>query len=84
MEINEDLRDAIFEIVENQMKDNNPPQTKETFKRLRKSDYDDFVCKQLIGQCVAFEIFRLMNFGEAFNMQRYIKHLKALPAEPQE
>ena len=30
METNENLREQIFEIIKNQLRDNNPPETKET------------------------------------------------------
>ena len=31
METNEKLRDEIFKVINNQIKDNNPPETKETY-----------------------------------------------------
>ena len=53
METNEELREQIFEIIKNQLKDNDPPETKATFDRLRKQGFDDFQTRQLIGQCIA-------------------------------
>ncbi len=82
MEVNESLREQIFETIENQIKANDPPETKLTFDRLIDSGYDDFVTKQLIGQCIAFELFHIMKFGKPFNEIRYIKNLKRLPKEP--
>jgi hypothetical protein len=59
METNENLRKQIFEIIKNQLKANNPPETKLTYDRLRKLGFDDFPTKQMIGQCVAVELFEI-------------------------
>ena len=82
MEKNEKVREQIFEIIKNQLRDNNPPETKTTYDRLRKQGYDDFQTKQMIGQCLAVEIFNVIKFGEPYNHERYIKNLSALPREP--
>ena len=82
METNEVLRNQIFEIVKNQMKDNDPPETNLTYKRLIKLGYNDFETKQLIGQCIAVELFNIMKHGKPFDENRYIKNLRQLPEEP--
>jgi len=82
MEINEELRDQIFEIIKNQIKDNDPPETKRTYSPLKRIGYKDFVVKQLIGQCVAVELFGVFKHGEPFDEKRYVKNLKNLPKEP--
>lgn len=82
MKQNEIMREQIFEIIRNQIKANNPPETKITFDRLKKLGYSDFVTNQLIGQCIAGELFRIMKFQEPFNESRYISNLKKLPKEP--
>lgn len=82
MEINEIMRDQIFEILENQIKSNTPPETKTTYNRLRKEGFDDFETKQLIGQCISVEIFEVLKSGEPYNNKRYIKNLNKLPNKP--
>ncbi len=82
MEVNYEMRDKIFEIINNQMKANDPPEVNETFKRLKKMGYADFVTKQLIGQCIAVELFNIMKFKKPFDEKRYIKNLQNLPEEP--
>ncbi|MCX6231542.1 MAG: hypothetical protein NTZ33_08355 [Bacteroidetes bacterium] len=82
METNDLAREQIFEIVNNQIKDNNPPETRVTYKRLIDMGYTDFVTKQLIGQCIAVELFEVMKFGKKYNEKRYINNLKNLPKEP--
>lgn len=82
METNEKIREQIFEIIRNQVKTNKPPETKATYDRLRKQGFDDFQTRQLIGQCVAVELFQILKFGKPFNNERYIKNLVKLPDEP--
>lgn len=82
MKPNLKLRDNIFEIIDNQIKSNDPPETALTFKRLKNEGFDDFTIKQLIGQCVAVEIYNIMKYKKPFDENRYIKNLKNLPKEP--
>ena len=82
METNESLREQIFEVIKNQLKDNNPPETKIAYNRLRKQGFDDFVTRQMIGQCVAVELFEILKLGKPFDNERYIKNLNELPKEP--
>ncbi len=50
MESNEIIRKQIFEIIENQVESNTPPETKQTLKRLVDSGYSDQDARMLIGQ----------------------------------
>jgi len=84
MKVNENLRNAIFEIIDNQINDNNPAETAITLKRLRDEGYSEFEAKQLIGQAVVVELFYIMKKDVPFNAARYIKNLKNLPKEPGE
>jgi len=84
MEKNLKLRNEIFKIIENQIGANDPPETLKTFKRLKDQGFNDFEVKQLIGQCVAVEIYNVMKFKKPFNKERYIKNLNNLPKEPSE
>lgn len=81
-EVNLELRDQIFEIIDNQIEANEPPETKITFKRLKNEGFDDFTTKQLIGQCVALELYDVLYSNKAFDEKRYVKNLKRLPQEP--
>ena len=82
METNEKIREQIFEIIKNQLKDNDPPETKSTYDRLRKDGFDDYQTRQMIGQCIAVELFDIIKFGKPYDNNRYIKNLKKLPKEP--
>ena len=82
MEINEELRAEILNIVETQLNNNDPVETKKTLTRLLTLGYNEFQAKQLIAQCIIVEIFEVMKHQKTFNETRYIKNLKQLPKEP--
>jgi hypothetical protein len=82
MKINLKLRQEVFNIIDNQIKNNDPPETALTYTRLRNEGFDDFTTKQLIGQCVAVQIYNVMKFKKPFDKERYIKNLNNLPKEP--
>ena len=84
MKVNEHLRNTVFEVIDNQIKDNNPAETAITLKRLRDEGYSEFEAKQLIGQAIAVELLYIMKKKVPFNKMRYIKNLTNLPAEPVE
>ena len=82
MESNEIMREQIFEIVNNQLRDNDPPETKATYNRLKKQGFDDLQTRQMIAQCIAVELFEVLKFKKPFDNERYIKNLNGLPKEP--
>ncbi len=82
MESNKIVRKQIFEIIEDQIKNNNPPETNLTFNRLIKDGYNKSDTKKLIAQCIAIEIFDVIKYGNTFDEKRFIKNLKQLPKEP--
>lgn len=84
MKVNKVLQQQYFEIVENQIKINDPPETKINFERLKKEGFSDFEVKQLIGQCIALETFLIIKYNKEFDKERFIRNLNNLPKEPQE
>ncbi|HAM52420.1 MAG TPA: hypothetical protein DCP92_17620 [Nitrospiraceae bacterium] len=84
MNVNEHLRNAIFEVIDNQINDNNPVETAITLKRLRDDGYSEFEARQLMGQAVAVELFCIIKKHAPFHEARYIRNLKNLPKEPVE
>jgi len=82
MKPNQKLRDEIFQIIKNQLEANDPPETKITYNKLISLGYNEFETNQLIGQCVAVEIFDVLKNKKPFNKSRYIKNLNQLPKEP--
>ena len=82
MKINTQLRDEIFQVIKNQIKSNNPPETKVTYDRLIASGYSEFETNQLIGQCIAIEIYGALKEQKPYDEARYISNMKQLPKEP--
>jgi len=82
MEENDILREQISEIVKNQIENNDPPETKIIYKQLTKNGFNDFQSRQMIGQCVALELFEIIKMEKPFDNDRYIRNLKNLPKEP--
>jgi len=74
----------ILEVVENQMRDNDPSETRKTFDRLSQEGHSDEDAKRLIGRLVASEIFDVLKKQEEFNPERYVKALNNLPELPEE
>ena len=82
MKPNKIAREQIFQIITNQIRDNNPPETKLTMERLKALGYSDLDAKKLIGQCIAVETYQILKFKRPFDEARYIASLKKLPEEP--
>jgi hypothetical protein len=76
--VNVHLQRAILEIVENQIRENEPPETKETFERLLKKGYSEEDAKKLIGTAVVTEIFHVLKRRSPYDEKRYIEALKKL------
>ena len=72
----------ILEIVDNQLRDNTPPATRNTLERLKREGHSHQEARQLIGQCVAVEIDLVMKQMEPFNEARFVKMLNQLPTAP--
>ena len=76
---NKYLKKDIEEILENQLKDEELPETKITYKRLIGLGYADFETRQLISQCIVAEIYDVIKEQKPFNKARYVSNLNRLP-----
>ena len=76
--VNVHLQRAILEVVENQIRENKPPETKKTFERLLRGGYSEEDAKKLIGTAVVSEIFHVLKSGNPYDEKRYIEALKKL------
>jgi hypothetical protein len=82
MDDNDILGEQILEIVQNQLKANDPPETRLTFDRLLEEGYTEIQIKQMIASCVMVEIYDVLVSGKEFDEERYIRNLKKLPKGP--
>jgi hypothetical protein len=78
------LKEAFMEVVENQIRDGDPPETRETLERLKSESISEEDARLYIGQAVCVEIWDIMKNKKEFDMARFVRNLKALPAEPNE
>ena len=60
MEENPNLKIAILEVVDNQLKANDFPETRQKFDRLKSIGYSEEEAKKLFGNVVTVEIFDVL------------------------
>jgi peroxiredoxin family protein len=75
---------TIFEIIENQIRDNSPREVRQTLERLLSEGQTKEEAMKLIGCVVAVEIFEIMKHKKPFNESRYVENLSRLPEMPWE
>ena len=83
-ETNPFLKQAILEVVNNQLKNLDPPETKETYDRLVASGISDQEARRLIGCVVTSEIHDVLKQKQPFDHGRFVKALNKLPRLPWE
>ena len=76
------LGQAIFEIIENQIRDGTPPETKQTLDRLMSQGHTRNEAMRPIGSVVSSEIFDILKKRQPYNEERYVAALSALPKLP--
>lgn len=82
-ETNPLLGEEMKKVVRNQIRQNDPPETKQAYDRLIKLGFPiDEVMRQL-AVVLAAEIYDVTKSKEPFNQERFIKRLNDLPKEPE-
>jgi hypothetical protein len=81
-ETNPQLAAAILAIVDAQLHDGTPPETRHTFDRLVAAGYTPEGARQLLAHVVVREIFTVMARGERYDAARFVAALQRLPALP--
>jgi len=76
------LKATILEVVDNQLRANDPPETRSTLKRLIAEGYSEKQAKEFIACAVTSEIFDVLKNEEEFDLQRYVDALDKLPKLP--
>jgi hypothetical protein len=75
-------RAAMFETIENQIRDNDPPETRQTLNRLIGEGHSRDEAMKLIACVLANEIFGIMNDQTVYDNARYVSRLQRLPELP--
>ena len=81
-ETNPELGKLIVEVVKKQIRDNDPPETRQTFERLKSEGHSADEARRLLATVVAVEIFHMMRDRETFHRERFVWNLAHLPREP--
>jgi hypothetical protein len=76
------LAAAILEIVDTQLREGAPPETRQTFERLIAAGYTPEGARQLLAHVVVSEIFGVMASGEHYDEARFVAALHRLPTLP--
>jgi hypothetical protein len=84
MEQNQRLKTAILTVVEQQLRDRNPPETGHTLARLQDQGFPREKSLELIGYVVGMEVLEVVQDGRKFDRETFIKRLEALPTLPWE
>ena len=75
---------AIYEIVDNQLRDGTPPETRQTLERLIAEGHTRQEARRLIACAVVSEIYNVLQRHEPYDEARYIAALQRLPTMPWE
>lgn len=81
-ETNPQLAATILDIVDTQLRDGTPPETRQTFDRLVTAGYTPEGARQLLAHVVVREIFTVMARGERYDQARFVAALHRLPSLP--
>ncbi|MCM1344401.1 MAG: SEC-C metal-binding domain-containing protein [Muribaculaceae bacterium] len=72
------LKKTILEVVDNQLKANDPPCTKDIYEKLLAAGYSKSEAKDKIGAVALTEIFDILQQGKAFDEERYQRCLEEM------
>jgi hypothetical protein len=76
------LRAALMDVLDNQLRDNDPPETRATLERLLALGSDREEARRLLACVIASEIFDVMKSNTPFDRERFVTRLHLLPAMP--
>lgn len=74
----------MLEIVHNQLRDGNPPETRTTLERLMAEGLPRERAVELIACVVTSEVVDVLKSGRPYDEARYLAGLRALPRLPWE
>jgi hypothetical protein len=82
--VNPVLKRHITQVIENQIREKDPPETKEVYDRLRREGRSAEEAHRLLGCVLIAEIYEIEKEKRVFDLELYVKRLKALPRLPWE
>lgn len=77
-EYNPYLKATLLEVVDNQLNDNDPPETRETLNRLIADGYSEEKAKERIASVLVMHIYDVMHDSKQFDSEKYKRDLSEL------
>jgi vacuolar-type H+-ATPase catalytic subunit A/Vma1 len=71
--------EAVLEAINNQIENNDPPETKQTYDRLMKEIQNHDEVMDYLGVVMKSEILDILKSKKPFNRKRYVERLNRLP-----
>ena len=79
---NQRLRAAIREVINTQIRNNDPPETKQAISRLQNQGFSEEDALRLIGYVVVSEVLTVLQENRQYDQEKYIAALNGLPGLP--
>lgn len=76
--------EAVVEVIENQLKNNEPAEVQRTLDRLMKMGETRENTIRYIACAFSIEIYEAIKNGSPYDEKRYVRNLKKLPTLPDE
>lgn len=76
------VNDAVFEVLENQMRDGTPPETKLTYDRLLSEGHSHDEVMPMLATVLLCEMNDMVRDQKTFNEARFVAALNKLPELP--
>ena len=77
-EYNPYLKATLLEVVDNQLNDNDPPETRETLNRLIADGYSEEKAKERIAGVLVMHIYDVMHDSKQFDSEKYKRDLSKM------
>ena len=81
---NRRAEELVIQVIKEQIRLNEPPETKGTFDRLRREGHPEKEVYRLLGCVLTSEIYDVMKHERVFDRDLYVQRLRALPTLPWE
>ena len=82
--INRRAGELIIQAIKKQIRQNDPPETKETFDRLRREGHAEEDVYRMLGCVMTSEMYEVLKQKRVFDRDLYVQQLHALPKLPWE
>ena len=80
-EVNPFMHVMLHQMVEQQIRNESPPEVEKVFQRLKDGGMDRHGAIHLIGSVLVENLFDVVKNGQEFQMDRYLSELRSLPEQ---